>query len=320
MLTEPQPGRACRQEVGSGWCVTPPRQGSWTKGDGVTGASAWGVQACHAWDVPEKPNERAARQVVAKSLGVRVSRYEDGKTNSQVDALIHATDGVEALEIVADHEAAFNAQWDALTKIGHTLAVPGLRRGWSAQLARAARIKDVAQQLPDLILAFQDERDRAADSVDEGLPEGITRLGVRMLYPLEGGAAGRVNLHAEGWGGFTSNITMARYVEQVLDSVPDVPHKLSLHPAPTKHAFIWTTIGSDYRIQAQLERGRQAVPTDPPTLPAGVTHVWVVGSFTTQGALAWFPDQGWWRPDWSWSDTEPMRLNENESGDALPEE
>jgi hypothetical protein len=58
----------------------------------------------------EKPNERTARHIVATALGVRVSRLEDGTADSQVDALIHGGEGPEALEISADHEAAFNAQ------------------------------------------------------------------------------------------------------------------------------------------------------------------------------------------------------------------
>lgn len=57
----------------------------------------------------EKPNERAARHVVVTSLGVRVSHFEDGIADSQVNALIHGNDGSEAMEIVAGHEAAFNA-------------------------------------------------------------------------------------------------------------------------------------------------------------------------------------------------------------------
>lgn len=60
--------------------------------------------------MPERPDERAARQIVARVLGLRVSRFEDGTSDSQVDALIHGSDGPAALEVVGDHEEAFNAQ------------------------------------------------------------------------------------------------------------------------------------------------------------------------------------------------------------------
>src|SRR5690349_17902257 len=106
--------------------------------------------------MPEKPNEIAARQVVAHALNVVVERFEDGSAPSQVDALIHLPHGIAALEIVGDHEAAFNAQWDALERVGHQVAVPGLRRVWSAQLARTAKVREVARELPALLMRWQD--------------------------------------------------------------------------------------------------------------------------------------------------------------------
>ena len=93
---------------------------------------------------------------------------------------------------------------------------------------------------------------------------------------------------------------MAEYVERILAAAPDVPRKLAANPARDKHVFIWTTIGTEYGIQSQLEDREQPFPTTTPCLPAGVTHVWVAGSFTSQGVLAWFPDLGWWRPEWHW--------------------
>ncbi len=63
-----------------------------------------------------------------------------------------------ALEIVADHEAEFNKQWDALAKINFRVEVAGLRRVWSAQLARTARVKRVEQPLLDLLLGGRSRR------------------------------------------------------------------------------------------------------------------------------------------------------------------
>jgi hypothetical protein len=78
----------------------------------------------------ERANERLARHIVSTVLGVPVDRFEDGMANRQVDALIHYPDRLAALEIVADHDAAFNAQWDALNRLGHKLQVPGLRQAF----------------------------------------------------------------------------------------------------------------------------------------------------------------------------------------------
>lgn len=268
--------------------------------------------------MPEKLNERVARHLVARALGVSVSRHEDGTKDSQVDAMIHGADGLEALEIIADHEAGFNAQWAALERLNHRLEVPGLRRDWSVQLVRSARVKDIAKYLPALMLALQDEQVPSGPERPRAVSNDMARLGVQVLYPLSGAGSGRVHLRAQGWGSPAASKTMARFVEQVLDAAPDVPHKLSQDSAPRKHAFIWTTIGTDYGIQSGLERREQPLPLESPVLPSGVTHVWVAGSFGTQGALVWFPERGWWRPEYPWSEGEPSSLVENVEGVASP--
>ena len=258
----------------------------------------------------ERPNERAARHIVASVLGVRVRRFEDGTADRQVDAVIALPDGDAGLEVVADHEDAFNAQWDALEKVGHKVAVPSLGNAWSAQLSRSAKVKRAVQQLPEIVLTLDAAlRDPEVDT--QSALDDMERLGVRMLYPLKGGASGYVNLHAEGWGGAASAQTMAEFVERLLAAAPDVPLKLAAHPTAEKHAFIWTTIGTDYGIQFQLETRDQPLPTTAPDLPSGVTHVWVAGSFTSQGVLAWFPDRGWWRPDWVWPTSGSLILDDD---------
>jgi hypothetical protein len=258
----------------------------------------------------ERPNERLARYVVSTALGVRVERFEDGTSNGQIDALIHLPGGPAALEIVADHEQAFNEQWAALHATEHRLNVPGLQRVWSAQLARRAKVKTVLEELPALLLKLESDRlaNRPAARHDR-LPLEIQRLGVRLLYPLDDDTrSGYVNLHAEGWGGWAGSEDVSEYVERILAVEADVPSKLAAHPAQQKHAFIWTTIGTSYAIQSRLEPRDQPMPTSAPRLPDGVTHVWVAGSFTSQGALAWFPDRGWWKPDWKWPDDGPLVL------------
>lgn len=236
---------------------------------------------------------------MATVLGVKVRRFEDGTADRQVDALIDLPGGDAALEVVADHEAAFNAQWDALEKAGHKLSVPDLVHAWSAQLSRSAKVNRVVQRLPQIALTLEAAAEGDEVDTQPALAE-MEQLGIRTLCPLKGDASGYVNLHAEGWGGAASSRTMADFVECLLAAASDVPRKLAAHPSAEKHAFIWTTIGTDYGIQFQLEARDQALPTEPPVLPPGVTHVWVAGSFTSQGVLAWFPDRGWWRPAWAW--------------------
>jgi hypothetical protein len=104
----------------------------------------------------ERANERLARHIVSTVLGVPVERFEDGMANGQVDALIRYPDRLAALEVAADHDAAFNAQWVALNRLGHKLEVPGLRKAWTVQLGRRAKVRDLERELPALLLRWQD--------------------------------------------------------------------------------------------------------------------------------------------------------------------
>lgn len=194
--------------------------------------------------------------------------------------------------------------------------MPSLNQTWTAQLARSASVKDVVKSLPDLVVELEHSQESAVAHAET--QEAIRRLGVQMIHPLEGAQPGRINLRAQGWVGW-SNLTVAQYVEKVLAVAADVPHKLNRHPAALKHAFIWTTIGTDPGIQSMLENRDETLPLDAPSLPEGVTHVWVAGSFVGQGVVAWFPERGWWRPDWSWPEGQPLELIEDDNGDALPD-
>lgn len=247
----------------------------------------------------EKPNERLARYIVHVATGTKVARFEDGNAPAQVDALIHLPAGPAAMEIVAQHDSQFNSQWNALERYGHEISVPALKRHWVAQLAHTASIKVAHEELPKLIPRIEQTwpEDRLRPLTYD-LPDQLSDLGIRILYPSLG-IPGRISLRSAGWGGFVRDDPLAEFVEQVLADAPDVPRKLAAHPAEEKHAFIWATHGTDFSVQYALERREgQRLPQRDPRLPDGVTHVWVAGSMSSQGAFAWSPRRGWWRPEW----------------------
>jgi hypothetical protein len=244
----------------------------------------------------ERPDERRARAIVGAALGLQVERYEDGSAPGQVDAVIMDPKGLVPLEIVADHDNVFNAQWDALEEIHHTIHVPGLRSRWSVQIRHGARVKRLVTQLPGHLLNLQ-EQSVQVPARPRPVPPELTQLGVLMLYPLEGGPVGNVHLQTQGWSGSAGEGEPADWVELMLERHPDVVIKLDRFASHEKHAFLWMTIATDYSSQFRLERKQPPLPppTLAPQLPRGVTHVWIAGSFNSQGCLAWFPDRGWWR-------------------------
>jgi hypothetical protein len=259
----------------------------------------------------ERLNEQLARHIVSTVLGVPATRFEDGRANSQVDALVHYPDRVAALEIVADHEAAFNAQSEELERRGRRIEVQGLRQAWMVLLQRRANVRDVQRELPALLLAWQDNP--PPDRPRWVRPAEMDRLKVLRAWPMDRSkASGRAYLVPEGFWGFAGDEqTVGAWVTRMMTTHVDVPAKVAAHPdAAERHAFLWATVGSDMGVQIQLEPGGDnPFPVTPPRLPPGVSHVWVAGSARHQGAIAWFPDRGWWRTPWLPPTDEPITLD-----------
>jgi hypothetical protein len=251
----------------------------------------------------ESPEERLARDIVSTVLGVPVKRFEDGTAPGQIDALIHYPDRAAALEVVADHDPEYKSQEAALySKKNHVIEVSGLRESWIVTLSREAKINKVKKALPELLRDLQDNPRPKRPPWDIE-PTELDRLGIMRAWPTASTVPGRVYLLPKPWGGFAgTERTIGEWVTRILDEQADVAAKLAAHRGVAeRHAFIWATITSDMEVQTQLEPGDDhPFPVTAPTLPEGVTHVWVAGWPPVRGAMAWFPDRGWWRTPWTW--------------------
>jgi hypothetical protein len=273
----------------------------------------------------EGRDELWAREIVETILGVPVERFDDGTAPRQVDALVRYPDRVAALEIVSDPDKPFQSLQAELDR-ENPITVPGLHESWVVVLlsreswmvvlsAEAkikkikAKIKKIKQELPALLLAFQDNPSPKREPMGYRTFE-LHRLGILSAKPIDNSTApGRVWLTLEAWGvGTGDERTVGEWVTRVLvEKAPDVPTKLAAHPddVAERHAFIWAIPISDRGVLAQLEPGDDhPLPVTAPTLPEGVTHVWVAG-FWSPGVLAWFPGRGWWRTPLPWTSDGP---------------
>ena len=264
----------------------------------------------------EGDDELLARHVVVMVLAVPVERFDYGTAPRQVDALVHYPDRVAALEVVGDHDPKFRRQEEALTRVKHQIDVSGLRKSSMVLLTRKANINKVKEALPTLLLDLQHNPPARRQPWDIE-PSELDRLGITKVWLNERSTvSGRVYILPQAWGGFAGNEhTVGEWVAEVLRDQDDVPRKLADHPdVEERHAFIWTTVTSDMAVQLQLQPANEhPFPTTAPTLPEGVTHVWVAGRSISQGALAWFPDRGWWRTPWRWPSEGSVRLSHEES-------
>ena len=257
----------------------------------------------------ESPNEHRARFIVSTTLKVPVRRYDDGSHDRMVDAVIEYPDRNAALEVIADHDADFNSLDNELRKVNYRLKQGAeTENGWTIRLEHRTRLKRLTEELPALLMKAEslDLDDIATPgSEDEWrLCEAIRRLGVVTANTGARVPRGEIRAHPTGWSGIAHSCDLGHWVGDILSHHRDVPLKLGQHiDAAERHAFIWTTIGSNYAIQHELENADRGAPQHGgPPLPEGVSHVWVAGSFMTQGVIAWFPGRGWWRTGWVWPD------------------
>lgn len=123
---------------------------------------------------------------------------------------------------------------------------------WSVQLARSSRVKDLTQRLPGLLLVFEEHSNGLPTPSLVRFPRRWRDSGSACCTRWRRRSAG-AGESARRLGGRDSRRARPwrRYVEQILAVASDVPAKLACHPAAAKHAFIWTTIGTEDGIQGK---------------------------------------------------------------------
>ena len=263
-------------------------------------------------DYREGPEERWAREIVGRELGVEVTRFEDGSVNGMVDAVIHLPAADVPLEVVRDVNVPEQRQAVALRQHGHFIEVPDLDPGWFVMLATKANVRDAHRELPGLLMRLDEIRDdrpswaRPSSQQMDGdeIPRPLRRLGVIYMAPLiEAPGPGQIVLSGEGWDNSGEVDRLNSWVLEVLEREADVPAKLRAFPGGHGDVFIWATIASDLDITGLLTDPDVAVvprtlPATAPTLPPGVDRVWVAS--TIAGRRAVVTDGSTWRwLDWT---------------------
>jgi hypothetical protein len=258
-------------------------------------------------------NEVMAFKIVSNALGIEVVPYDDNSKPRMVDGLI-PPDG--ALEIIGDHDSDFNALWSKLDKSGHTIVILGLEHGWHIRIEHTVNVNKLIRTLPGFLLDLEARGITSTMKIPEQSSghvfDQMQALGVVTARQDPNMPKGKLQFWPEGWSGASGlgDSVLSEWVTTVLAEQRDVAPKLRDHPGVTqRHAFIWATIGSSYALQSYLEDdGPLPDSLTAPELPEGISHVWVAGSMSSQGVVAWFPDRGWWRTPWRWPATERGRV------------
>jgi hypothetical protein len=213
----------------------------------------------------ERADEKCARIVVARALGARVVRYENGERDRMVDAAINYWDGRSAgLEVVQDTLRAWRAQRAAIQARapGMRLEIEKLTASWMVQLERRTSVDALLPLLPDFLHQVQrDHRWYDSRFVPPEVAERMRNLGIARLSKRSDKPFSVLlrTLGSEGpWRGPDS---LCDWLEQMMAEQDDVTRKLLEHePADERHAFVWATMTSDITAHLMFEAAATILP------------------------------------------------------------
>lgn len=260
--------------------------------------------------------EWSAARVVARLTGDRVVLQDDNSEPSMPDLRIDYSDGrCGYIEAVVDIDRAYAALQGEIRRRGHRLSVPTLDHKWFIWLSRHAQLKDLRSNLPRL-LADMAARGQLCPTLTKlavpGSPADphlvkLSTLGVTRLWtqPPDKGDTGLIHFVPEGTGGPTRADWPAfdEALADVLsnDGLADVPRKLTQAGGSERHIFLGTSWTTPWVINRVLSDQCDDLPPIPPTLPAGVTHLWLWRYDPPGRCLHWSPISGWLESRLHWS-------------------
>ena len=195
--------------------------------------------------------------------------------------------------------------WKLLNEHAERWIEPDLVGGWMVSLFVSARAKRIRRDLPRLLRALESQcirelRPEYSQQTEAALARD---LGIASLYQggtdYPGSIYTTLVLTPERSGGMvpSSGDVLARWVSDFLhrEDTEDVRGKLLRSGADERHAVLilpgFATV--DFPVIDLLMRDEAPLPSTPPNLPAGVTHVWVMSTWSSGHGVRWSPDAGW---------------------------
>ena len=251
-----------------------------------------------------RADEVIARQIVAHGLlGATVVHHDDGSRPGMVDAVITYADGrTAALEVVTDTDPGYRRIRARLAKGGEVIDAPDLKFTWHITVSDDADNREIHRR----VVFILGQMEYVPPRPELGWPDGrrwqdhetyenvFRWLGIVRATPNDTyGEAAKVIITSRSlWGfGGTPDDIPTWVVEFLSTTADDVPKKLVASGHEERHAFVWATITTDYSVLSVLDG--DALPTSPPRLPPGVTHVWIGALYGGSRTLRWQPDDGW---------------------------
>lgn len=249
--------------------------------------------------------ERAAYEIVRRILGVEVEHRDDGLRQGEVDAHIIQADGLpSALEVTVVGEQA-TLEVEQVLIAGDAPEIPGLQWRWDVRPGPRTRNKGFHDRLAPLLRACERDgvtrpdrltpRSQAetaalasyldSDCTIVGNPETNFPGTVEVLPPTMGGAVDDGLLGLGEWLGTTlTRGHLARHVDKLARTGFDRQHLFLIVHATGMPFSLYYALAFD-----------TATPPGPPTLPFGLTDLWLSTGWSAGGVLRFNKESGWTR-------------------------
>lgn len=253
-----------------------------------------------------RPEEEWSRAVVSHALGLPVVQHDDGSRDGMHDLDILLDEHTRAaVEVIAAADGEAIALWNLLNGSGGRWIEPTLTGGWMVSITLSARAKRLRSELPTLLRTLEEggirelrmRWDRSGSSI---LARDLGVASMRQSgtdYP--GSIYITLELPLERTGGFVASTgdALAQWIGDFLraERRQDVRDKLRRSGTDARHGFVILPGFSvaDFGVTDLLMRDDAPLPKAEPVLPAEVTHVWAMSTWSTGQGMRWSPEVGW---------------------------
>jgi hypothetical protein len=256
-----------------------------------------------------RPEEQWASVVIAETLGVPVVQHDDGSRASMHDlSIVYPRRAPGAVEVTTATDGQTIALRKSLNRPAGRWIEPDLEGGWVIEVAPGASGKRIRRELPDLLrdleaggvrdLVVSPWRPPSAGSEAQAESLGITSMHqVGTGYP--GSIYSLIDEPADRRGGWMAPTgdALAAWAGDFLagGARRDVCSKLERSGASERHAVVILpgSTFAQFDVTNLLMDDHAPLPTVDPDMPAAITHIWLMSTWSSGLGMRWEPASGW---------------------------